>query len=125
MWTHTPISQVPGKEGGVIFFSFSGAIAIPRGFFGTGFGRIHLDDLGCEGSENALINCSHNGELNHNCGHNEDAGVICIGEPSPSICCMLYVYVRVHSVHVLMRYEKEGINFGLVKGVECLPPSPL
>lgn len=56
-----------------------GAIAISRGFFGSGFGRIHLDDLRCDGTEGALLNCSHNGELNHNCAHSEDAGAICIG----------------------------------------------
>ena len=57
----------------------AGAIAISRGFFGFGFGRIHLDDLRCDGTETSLLNCSHNGELNHNCAHSEDAGVICIG----------------------------------------------
>lgn len=56
-----------------------GALAISRGYFGVGFGRIHLDNLGCDGSEDALINCTHDGELNHNCAHSEDASAICIG----------------------------------------------
>ena len=56
-----------------------GALAISRAYFGTGFGRIHLDDLMCDGTEDALINCTHDGPLNHNCGHTEDAGVICMG----------------------------------------------
>ena len=58
----------------------AGALAIPRAFFGSGFGRIHLDDLDCDGTENGLINCSHNGIQEHNCGHSEDAGAICIGQ---------------------------------------------
>ena len=58
----------------------AGALAIPRAFFGSGFGRIHLDDLNCVGTEDALINCSHNGIREHNCGHSEDAGAICIGQ---------------------------------------------
>jgi deleted-in-malignant-brain-tumors protein 1 len=59
-----------------------GALAISRGYFGIGFGRIHLDDLLCDGTEDALINCTHDGPLNHNCVHAEDAGVICI-VPNP------------------------------------------
>ena len=57
----------------------TGALAISRSFFGSGFGRIHLDNLECDGDEERLIDCDHNGELNHNCLHSEDAGVICQG----------------------------------------------
>ena len=57
-----------------------GSLAIPRAFFGSGFGRIHLDNLDCVGNEEALINCSHTGIREHNCAHSEDAGAICIGQ---------------------------------------------
>ena len=34
----------------------------------------------CFGNESSLLNCTHAGILTHNCGHSEDAGVICLGE---------------------------------------------
>ena len=59
-----------------------GAIAALTGAaFGEGTGAIILDELLCNGDEEALTGCLHNGYGNHNCGHREDAGVICdIGE---------------------------------------------
>ena len=57
----------------------SDAVPVPRGFFGAGVGRIHLDDLGCDGTEETLFNCSHRGIGINNCIHSEDAGVICQG----------------------------------------------
>ena len=54
------------------------AAAWPRvAAFGSGDGIIWLDNLRCIGNETDLFACPHNGPGNHNCGHNEDAGVVC------------------------------------------------
>ena len=56
---------------------FAGALAVRRGFFGQGSGKIYLDALNCQRDEARLDNCSHSGIGVHQCEHNTDAGVIC------------------------------------------------
>jgi len=46
-------------------------------FFGQGTGAIHWDNLSCNGRERSPFHCSNNGWGRHNCGHYEDAGVVC------------------------------------------------
>ena len=48
-------------------------------FFGPGTGPIQLDDVACLGSENRLDDCPNRGIGVNNCGHTEDASVICTG----------------------------------------------
>ena len=54
---------------------YIGAIAVRGGTFGQGRGPIHLDNLDCNGQEIRLPTC----QRRSNCGHDEDAGVICSG----------------------------------------------
>ena len=49
-------------------------------YFGQGTGEIWLDDVACSGNEMSVTLCQHKGFGTHNCGHGEDAGVVCSGE---------------------------------------------
>ncbi|XP_051250189.1 putative DMBT1-like protein, partial [Dicentrarchus labrax] len=54
------------------------ALSAPQSaHFGSGTGQIWLDDVACSGSERSLSECEHGGFGTHNCGHDEDAGVVC------------------------------------------------
>ncbi|XP_066880529.1 deleted in malignant brain tumors 1 protein [Kogia breviceps] len=50
--------------------------------YGQGSGPIVLDDVGCSGHETYLWSCPHSDWNTHNCGHSEDASVVCSGPES-------------------------------------------
>uniref|UniRef100_UPI00404114E6 antigen WC1.1-like precursor n=1 Tax=Danio rerio TaxID=7955 RepID=UPI00404114E6 len=47
--------------------------------FGSGSGKIWMDDVVCSGSEPSILNCSSDKMGTHNCEHNEMVGIICSG----------------------------------------------
>ena len=59
--------------------------ALRSAYFGQGSGKIWLDDVNCFGNESSIESCSHNGWNVHNCGHYEDASVICLSKLSMNL----------------------------------------
>ena len=47
--------------------------------FGTGRGQIWLDNVECLGNESSIDMCLSNEWGDNNCGHDEDASVVCTG----------------------------------------------
>ena len=60
-------------------FNYSGFAEAKMGaFFGAGMGPIFLDNVECDGMEFMLLQCTARNFGQHNCFHNEDAGVQCL-----------------------------------------------
>ena len=65
---------------------YGGAIDAPCcAYFGEGSGNIILDNVQCSGTEENLGQCVHMDFEQHNCRHNEDAGVICYKNGRPTV----------------------------------------
>nr|XP_034333598.1 deleted in malignant brain tumors 1 protein-like isoform X2 [Crassostrea gigas] len=71
-WDHDDAQVVCQSLG---FPNFTG-VARAAAYFGQGSGPILLDNVRCNGNEVDIRNCSYT--TNVNCGHSEDAGVICV-----------------------------------------------
>uniref|UniRef100_A0A8C3UR34 SRCR domain-containing protein n=1 Tax=Catharus ustulatus TaxID=91951 RepID=A0A8C3UR34_CATUS len=67
----------------------SAVAATSSASFGQGSGSIYLDDVRCAGWESSLFQCGHNGWGVHNCGHHEDAGVVCSGTTHLTACALV------------------------------------
>ena len=55
----------------------SGAAPLSMAPFGPGTGQILMDEVECVGTETSLVNCRFKGWGINDCGHSEDAAVIC------------------------------------------------
>ena len=78
-------------------FHSAGATAFSQSYFDGGTGGILLDNVGCSGQEQYLVDCRHLSIGVHNCDHSKDAGVFCI-LPRELIKfhmqCLLCIYVH-------------------------------
>ena len=80
MFTQLYASQVIGMQSiKNTLFMQTDAVAFSSAHFGAGVGPIHLDNVGCTGSETNLTDCSYDSIVNCLRGHSEDAGVRCQG----------------------------------------------
>lgn len=69
------------------------AVSAPTGaHFGRGSGPIWLDNVACTGEESAITHCTHNGFGINNCGHGEDASVICLGKRVDSFWFIISIF---------------------------------
>lgn len=92
-------------------------MALSSAFFGEGNGNIWLDDLYCLGNETSLVHCVHPSFGENNCGHGEDAGVICAANlrlTNGSDSCSGRVEVYHNGVWAPAVYVNFGVNEGSV-----------
>ena len=73
-------------------------------YFGKGSGFILLDNVNCTGKEFTVFACKHKNFGEHDCKHEEDAGVVCFGESSR--CKQLYSRNFRGKIHHLQKFWK-------------------
>ena len=88
----------------------TGGIPLTNAFFGQGSGGIFLNNVRCNGNEDALINCSHDGIGVHTCTHSQDAGVRCLA-------CKCLSRQRVGSSQ--QQWRRQGVHMGLYAPSPC------
>ncbi|XP_019856574.1 PREDICTED: deleted in malignant brain tumors 1 protein-like isoform X12 [Amphimedon queenslandica] len=69
----TPDSSVVCKQLG---YSENNSVAFTNNNFGSGVGKIFMDDVQCSGNEARLIDCTYD-SITSDCTHSRDAGVRC------------------------------------------------
>ncbi|XP_025102844.1 deleted in malignant brain tumors 1 protein-like isoform X2 [Pomacea canaliculata] len=58
-------------------FDSPGAVRVYSVTYGRGSGTLRLANVRCAGSETSLLQCTHNGLRDEDCGHTDDIAVIC------------------------------------------------
>ena len=77
------------------------AVSAPQSaHFGSGDGQIWLDDVRCQGYESSIVNCQHAGWGVEDCGHSEDASVICSSKRNLNCIC-----IAVYSTVTMLIYH--------------------
>ena len=61
--------------------------AVTDAGFGNGTGLVWLDEVTCRGRESRLDQCQYRPWGKTTCGHNEDAGVVCISGKWHLVVC--------------------------------------
>ena len=61
----------------LLWSNLVGALGESNAIFGQGSGSIWLSNVGCNGMEERLLDCSTDAFGSHTCSHSEDAGVTC------------------------------------------------
>lgn len=69
----------------LLFNTFRDGRATSGGSFGSGEGRIWLDEVGCDGTENSINDCEKDPWGRNDCTHSEDAGVYCFSHTLPML----------------------------------------
>ena len=106
----TPDATVVCRQAG---FSTMGAVALGSATFGQGTGPIVLDDVGCTGTENRLVQCA--AITQHNCAHSEDAGVRC-QECKPLLYTAVLIWWASYLIFLILLVQCETGDLRLVNG---------
>jgi deleted-in-malignant-brain-tumors protein 1 len=95
------------RDGGVVCAQLGCGPALnvsgQDGSFEAGVGLVLLDEVNCGGSERNLWECPSLGTVN-DCGHKEDAAVVCSGKP---VAIILSLSVTVFTI---MSFKNDILN---------------
>ena len=79
------------KSTNYVVLTFAASTAIGSAYFGLGTGPINFDNVQCVGTEQSLFDCTL--LTTHNCGHSEDASVVCLATSGTSNIAILAVEI--------------------------------